>query len=95
MVADVSGSMAGGKMTLLKDTVKLLLGDLASKDRVGLVTFDSHVKECLSLRILTQDAKGNAEKVVSQLRAGSSTNLSGGLFQGISSSLWIALISKS
>jgi hypothetical protein len=75
--------MDGAKMTLLKETMKLLLGDLVSKDRVGLVTFDSSVKEPLPLQPLTSEAKTVAEGVIDKLKAGSATNLSGGLFKGI------------
>lgn len=83
VVADVSGSMGGAKMTLLKETLKLLLGDLVGKDRVGLVTFDTNVKEPLSLQALTPEVKTSAQGTIDRLRAGSCTNLSGGLFQGI------------
>jgi hypothetical protein len=83
VVSDVSGSMAGSKMSLLKETVHLLLGEFVSKDRVGLVTFDSDVKDRFILQSLDGDARANADAIVNTFRAGSSTNLSGGCFAGI------------
>lgn len=83
VVSDVSGSMSGSKMTLLKETVHLLLDEFVSKDRVGLVTFDSNVHEKFPLQTLDGDARAKATGVVDQYRAGSATNLSGGCFAGI------------
>jgi len=84
VVADVSGSMAGPKLALLKDTIKLLLDEFVAKDRVGLVSFSSRVNECVPLRVLTSEASDSAKIAVGHLRAGGKTNLSGGLFEGIS-----------
>jgi len=83
VVSDVSGSMAGDKMTLLKETVTLLLGELAAKDRVGLVTFDDVVKEALALSAMDGARKAQASAAVGKFAAGSCTNLSGGLFAGV------------
>lgn len=83
VVSDVSGSMSGGKMKLLKETVHLLLDEFVSKDRVGLVTFDSNVQERLVLQTLDGDARSKAAAIVDTFKAGSATNLSGGCFAGI------------
>ena len=83
VVCDVSGSMAGGKLDLMKETIKLLLGEFSARDRVGLVTFDTSVSECLALTHMDERAKVAASTVASSLRPGSSTNLSGGCFAGI------------
>jgi uncharacterized protein YegL len=83
VVSDVSGSMRGAKIDLLKSTVNLLLDEFVAKDRVGLVTFDTDVKERYSLQSVTSDARQAASTVVDSFRAGTSTNLSGGCFAGI------------
>lgn len=83
VVSDVSGSMGGSKISLLKQATKLLLDELVSKDRVSLVTFDTEIKECLPLSAVTEEAKAKANKIVDTFKAGTSTNLSGGLFRGI------------
>jgi len=86
VVSDVSGSMRGEKLRLLKDTTKLLVKELSKQDRLGLVTFDSYVKEPLKLGTnVHMDAGGRstAEAKVSKFKAGTQTNLSGGLFAGV------------
>jgi len=86
VVSDVSGSMQGSKLALLRETSKLLLKELSKQDRVGLVTFDSRVAEPLRLSAnVHMDVPGRetAEALVDKFRAGSATNLSGGLFAGV------------
>lgn len=86
VVSDVSGSMQGEKISLLRETTKMLLKELSKQDRVGLVTFDSNVGEPLKLSSnVHMDAAGRstAEDKVDQFKAGSATNLSGGLFAGV------------
>jgi Mg-chelatase subunit ChlD len=83
VVTDVSGSMAGEKLALVQQTVKLLLDEFGAADRVGLVTFDTTVHDRLSLTAMDQKTKTTANGVVDSFRAGSSTNLSGGLFAGL------------
>jgi Mg-chelatase subunit ChlD len=83
VVSDVSGSMMGPKMDLLRETGKLLLNEFVEKDRVGLVTFDSDVKERFPLQSINEASRTKATKIVDSFGAGSLTNLSGGLFAGI------------
>eukprot|EP00615_Pteridomonas_danica_P002409 CAMPEP_0114348680 /NCGR_PEP_ID=MMETSP0101-20121206/14895_1 /TAXON_ID=38822 ORGANISM="Pteridomonas danica, Strain PT" /NCGR_SAMPLE_ID=MMETSP0101 /ASSEMBLY_ACC=CAM_ASM_000211 /LENGTH=490 /DNA_ID=CAMNT_0001486737 /DNA_START=192 /DNA_END=1664 /DNA_ORIENTATION=- len=84
VVSDVSGSMDGPKIDLLRETGKLLLNEFTEKDRVGLVTFDSDAKVQFPIQSITENARLKAIKIVDYFRSGSSTNLSGGLFAGIS-----------
>jgi hypothetical protein len=83
VVCDVSGSMQGAKLNLMKETIKLLLSEFSGRDRVGLVTFDTSVNEPLALTNMDEGAKVAAGAVASSLQSGSSTNLSGGCFAGI------------
>mmetsp|Transcript_11825 Transcript_11825/g.15241 ORF Transcript_11825/g.15241 Transcript_11825/m.15241 type:complete len:549 (+) Transcript_11825:32-1678(+) len=83
VVSDVSGSMRGPKMDLLKSTCKLLLDEFVTKDRAGLVTFDTDVKERYLLQSVNAAGRDKAKSVVDGFRPGSSTNLSGGCFAGI------------
>ena len=83
VVSDVSGSMNGDKMTLLKDTGKMLLNEFVAKDRVGLVTFDSTVREPLRLTNMSAPNKTRATAQIGGFNAGTQTNLSGGLFAGV------------
>jgi len=83
VVTDVSGSMAGQKLALVQQTIKLLLDEFGSKDRVGLVTFDTKVQERLKLSAMDATSNILAASEFDSFRAGSSTNLSGGLFAGL------------
>lgn len=82
---DVSGSMQGKKMDLMKDTLKLLIArsGLKASDRVSLVTFDSSVTLKLPLTNMNADGRAQAEEIVKSLRAGTQTNLSGGALKAI------------
>jgi Mg-chelatase subunit ChlD len=83
VVLDVSGSMEGDKIALMRETVQLLLAEFTDKDRVGIVTFDTNVSEPVLLQPMTVASKASATAEVGKLKPGSMTNLSGGLFQGI------------
>jgi len=83
VVTDVSGSMAGEKLALVQQTIKLLLDEFGSKDRVGIVTFDTKVQERMKLSAMDSKTNLLAASEVDSFRAGSSTNLSGGLFAGL------------
>mmetsp|Transcript_19365 Transcript_19365/g.59786 ORF Transcript_19365/g.59786 Transcript_19365/m.59786 type:complete len:491 (-) Transcript_19365:2227-3699(-) len=77
-VQDRSGSMGGEKLFLCKETQKLLLSELKEGDRFGLVSFDNTVKVEVPL-----GAARDVSHVIDRVRAGATTNLSGGLFKGI------------
>eukprot|EP00045_Choanoeca_perplexa_P009767 m.95547 g.95547 ORF g.95547 m.95547 type:complete len:463 (+) comp15020_c1_seq1:131-1519(+) len=82
-VFDVSGSMGGTKLKLAVETLEFMIANLKATDRFGLVTFDTNVYSNLGLTKMDQDGKRKAEAIVSKIKAGSCTNLSGGLFEGI------------
>jgi hypothetical protein len=62
----------------------LLSKELGAQDRFGLVTFDSAVTELIAPRAMDASGKLAVQNVLAGLRAGSSTNLSGGLIKGAS-----------
>jgi hypothetical protein len=82
-VFDVSGSMGGEKLKLAVETLEFMIANLKATDRFGLVTFDTNVYNNLTLTRMDQAGKLKAADIVSKIKAGSSTNLSGGLFEGI------------
>ena len=49
LVCDVSGSMDGSPIQSLQETVKRFISDKTDKERIGLVTFSSRVKEVYGL----------------------------------------------
>jgi len=84
LVIDKSGSMNGAKIDSVKETLLLLQKQMGGDDSVSLVTFDTNVQCIMPLTKL----KGSFEKekfkrCVEKIRSGSSTNLSGGLAEGI------------
>jgi len=76
---DVSGSMTGRKLELCKDTIELLLRELRSQDRFGLVTFGDEAKLEIPARKLTKENKESALTKVKALRTHGCTNMSGGI----------------
>ena len=83
-VVDRSGSMSGPKLALVKQGLQFIIKQMSENDTLGLVTFDTQVKcEFSSLKM---DHKGKQEAVAKcdTIRTGGSTNLSGGLIQGLS-----------
>lgn len=82
-VIDRSGSMEGAKLKLVKDTLNFLVTQLKSSDSFAMVTFESEVNTDLSFTKMNSDGKELAKKRISSIKSGGSTNLSGGLFQGL------------
>lgn len=83
-VIDRSGSMAGAKLNLVKQTMEFVFRQLRPVDRFALVSYDSDVRTDLGLTCMDTKGMDAAHKAVTQLNAGSCTNLSGGLFEGLS-----------
>ena len=83
VVLDRSGSMYGAKLKLCLKTIKFLIREMSSHDRLSIVTYDTYVH--LDLPLTKMDRKGKAlvEKILPGISTGSQTNLSGGLLQGI------------
>lgn len=76
---DVSGSM-GDAMSDVKATLVALLNSLAPQDRVSLITFSEKISVQFPLRQIDEaNAKATALRLVQQLAAGGSTNISGAM----------------
>ena len=84
LVLDVSGSMSGKKIEMLKSTVSRLIQQLNDRDTVGIVSFTNFISEVFAPCKMTSLNKSEASKAVSRLVALSSTNMSGGILKGIS-----------
>lgn len=82
-VLDVSGSMRGQKMSLVRKSMRRLVRNLGSKDRVCFITFDTDVNTLMEFTRMDENGKERARNLVKNLREGSSTNLAGGLVTGI------------
>lgn len=73
--------MGGEKIELVKKSLAFMVEQLKPSDRMAIVGFDSNVHKDLKLTLLNKEGKKAAQTVISKLRAGTSTNLSGGLFE--------------
>ena len=76
---DVSGSMHGSKLDLCKTTLSLLLRELSSSDRFGLVTFGTNVILEIPVRKLTSVHRDDALAKIKRLNTHGCTNMSGGI----------------
>ena len=78
-VIDVSGSMTGEKITLVKQSLKVLLEMMGDKDKLGLVLFNHQAEKLLDLTYTTSENKQRIIKSIDSIRAGGGTYILGGL----------------
>jgi Ca-activated chloride channel family protein len=77
---DVSGSMQdGNKLPLVKQALRLLVGQLRPDDRIAIVTYSSGTGVAMESTKCTQDNKPKILSLIEGLQAGGSTNGAGGL----------------
>lgn len=76
---DISASMRGSKLELCKTTLSLLLRELRSSDRFGLVVFGSEAKVIIPPQQLTKEIRDAALVQIKGLCTAGSTNMSGGI----------------
>ena len=82
-VLDKSGSMRD-YLGLVKGACGFMLGQLSARDKLGVIEYDTHAEEVIALAQTKPAFKEQAQRMIDSMRAGSRTNLSGGLFMGIS-----------
>jgi Mg-chelatase subunit ChlD len=82
-VIDVSGSMAGSKLSLAKDALRFVVKNLKPTDSLALVSYHSSVKTEFAFTKMDAAGKDRAYDVIGKLHTQGCTNLSGGLFEGI------------
>jgi len=82
-VIDVSGSMAGSKLVLVKDTLVFLIQQLEPTDRFALVTFNDSATVKMGLQCMTPQGKAAAEAIILSMEAGNGTNIEDGVKEGM------------
>jgi len=82
LVLDVSGSMAGDKLTYTKRAAAYLLDQLREGDKAALVVYDSEVQVLAEMQAMSQEHRSQIKHKIDLLKAGSMTNLSGGWLEG-------------
>ncbi len=82
-VVDRSGSMAGEKLELVKKTLTFATSQLREQDELSIVTFDDKIDVLVPMKLMTNTNREDSLASIKNIRDGGSTNLSGGLLQGI------------
>ncbi|CAO2169865.1 unnamed protein product [Urochloa humidicola] len=78
-VLDVSASMEGEKISLVKRAMGFVIDNLGAGDRLSVVAFHTGAVRVLRLTRMTADGKAAAKRAVEALAASGSTNIRGGL----------------
>ncbi|XP_057782494.1 E3 ubiquitin-protein ligase WAV3-like isoform X2 [Salvia miltiorrhiza] len=81
-VLDVSGSMAGTKLALLKRAMGFVIQNLGPSDRLSVIAFSSTARRLFPLRRMTHNGKHEALQSVNSLSSNGGTNIADGLRKG-------------
>ncbi|XP_014497579.1 uncharacterized protein LOC106759082 [Vigna radiata var. radiata] len=81
-VLDVSGSMSGTKIALLKRAMGFVIENLSSSDRLSVIAFSSTAWRIFPLRRMTEAGKLHALQAVYSLVPSGATNIEEGLRKG-------------
>ncbi|XP_075476021.1 E3 ubiquitin-protein ligase WAV3-like [Primulina tabacum] len=74
-VLDVSGSMYGSKLSLMKSAVHFIIDNLGPSDRLSIVSFTSTAQMISPLCRMTDEGRENAKRAVDRLYADGGTNI--------------------
>lgn len=76
MLVDVSGSMRGEKIKLVKDTLLFIIDELTENDRLSIIAFNAQVRYLSCFVQMTDVGKNKLRSIVNQhLKASGNTNL--------------------
>ncbi|CAL4917066.1 unnamed protein product [Urochloa decumbens] len=78
-VLDVSGSMAGTKLGLLKRAMRFVIENLRPSDRLSVIAFSTSAWRLFPLRKMTAFGQEQSLQAVNSLSANGGTNIAGGL----------------
>lgn len=81
-VLDVSGSMAGTKLALLKRAMGFVIQNLGPSDRLSVIAFSSTARRLFPLRRMTETGRHEALQAINSLIANGGTNIAEGLKKG-------------
>lgn len=78
-VMDVSGSMSGEKIQLVKDTMNFLLETLTPSDRLSLISFNNSGRRICGLKSVCPENMPMLSDSIKQLVAGGGTRIMAGM----------------
>ncbi|KAL5208278.1 hypothetical protein ABZP36_032713 [Zizania latifolia] len=81
-VLDVSGSMAGTKLALLKRAMGFVIQNLGSSDRLSVIAFSSSARRLFPLCRMTESGRQQSLQAVNSLTSNGGTNIAEGLRKG-------------
>ena len=81
-VLDVSGSMQGAKLNLLKQAMTFVIQNLGPADRLSIISFSSTARRLIRLTRMSNEGVQHALNAVGSLIAGRGTNIAEGLRKG-------------
>ncbi|KAL3649736.1 hypothetical protein CASFOL_006139 [Castilleja foliolosa] len=81
-ILDISGSMAGTKLALLKRAMGFLIQNLGPNDRLAVIAFSSTARRLFPLRKMSEAGRQQALQAVNSLVANGGTNIAEGLRKG-------------
>lgn len=81
-VLDISGSMAGTKLALLKRAMGFVIQNLGPGDRLSVIAFSSTARRLFPLHRMTDAGRQQALQAVNSLVANGGTNIAEGLRKG-------------
>lgn len=81
-VLDVSGSMAGTKLALLKRAMSFVVQNLGPSDRLSVIAFSSTARRLFPLRRMSDIGRQQALQAVNSLFSNGGTNIAEGLRKG-------------
>ncbi|KAM0944948.1 putative chromatin regulator PHD family [Dioscorea sansibarensis] len=81
-VLDVSGSMAGTKLALLKRAMGFVIQNLGPADRLSVIAFSSTARRLFHLRLMSESGRQQALQAVNSLVSSGGTNIAEGLRKG-------------
>ena len=82
-VIDVSGSMNGEKLDLVKKTLDFMLTQLTDIDRISIVAFSDSAEKVIPLTVMNERGKARAGQAIARLQVIGGTNIVSGLDLGI------------
>ena len=82
-VVDISGSMSGTKIQLVKDTLNYIVDHTIEEDKVALITFHSRASLVLGLTKMTEANKKTMKSKINGLSVTGGTNIYSGLEMGL------------
>ncbi|PSS31537.1 Von Willebrand factor, type A protein [Actinidia chinensis var. chinensis] len=74
-VLDVSGSMSGAKLQMLKRAMRLVISSLGSADRLSIVAFSAGPKRLLPLRRMSAQGQRSARRIIDRLVCQAGTSI--------------------